>query len=180
MNVAKYQLTLTQFWDYVSDSDNDISESSNDDKSISAFSDVNMNESEDNMDEDTQHDDKKQTIEENIQEARNKKKETLFKDDTVDKENNLSLLTQPILDWNIKEDDDSDKSYDLSTNSNSSNESMFKPFDIDLDDTTDNDIDLYHEFLLNEFGLNHEDVGHKHEIDYLIQVLEKYDAYCNK
>ena len=152
MNVAKYQLTLTQFWDYVSDSDNDISESSNDDKSISAFSDVNMNESEDNMDEDTQHDDKKQTIEENIQEARNKKKETLFKDDTVDKENNHSLLTQPI----------------------------FKPLDIDLDDTTDNDIDLYHEFLLNEFGLNHEDVGHKHEIDYLIQVLEKYDAYCNK
>ena len=60
------------------------------------------------------------------------KKETLFKDDTVDKENNLSLLTQPI----------------------------FKPLDIDLDDTTDNDIDLYHEFLLHEFGLNHEDVGH--------------------
>ena len=115
-----------------------------------------------------------------IYKKRGIKKETLFKDDTVDKENNLSLLTQPILDWNIKEDDDSDKSYNLSTNSNSSNESMFKPFDIDLDDTTDNDIDLYHEFLLKEFGLNHKDVGHKHEIDYLIQVLEKYDAYCNK
>ena len=88
MNVAKYQLTLTQFWDYVSDSDDDISDSSNDDKSISAFSDVNMNESEDNMDEDTQHDDKKQTIEENIQEARNKKKKHYLK---------MKLLTKKII-----------------------------------------------------------------------------------
>ena len=51
---------------------------------------------------------------------------------------------------------------------------------MDLDDTINCDLDFYHEFLFKEFGLNHEDNGHKEEVDHLVHVLEKYDSYVSE
>ena len=42
------------------------------------------------------------------------------------------------------------------------------------------DIDVYHDFLLQEMGLNHEDIGHQEEVEYLLLVLQKFDAYMLK
>ena len=49
-----------------------------------------------------------------------------------------------------------------------------------LDAASNNDTDMYHEFLLQEYGLNHEDIGHKFEINVLADVLETHDAYLHK
>ena len=51
---------------------------------------------------------------------------------------------------------------------------------MDIEDIIDCDLDFYHEFLLKEFGLNHEDNGHKEEVDHLVHVLKKYDSYVFK
>lgn len=65
-------------------------------------------------------------------------------------------------------------------NENISEHLLEETAEIDENFTISSNTDLYHNFLQTELGLYHDNIAHMEDVDYLVWVLEKYDAFMSK